>query len=153
MSPAVRKLPGNQSALVRAGLLVVVFALLLVMVLLPLWQVVVKSTQGLDGQFVGLSNFAAYARSPALFASLFNSLWLSAVSAVLAVGLGFVYAYALTRARLPAPGFWRGVAMAPLFGPTLLHGICLVALFGNQGVATRAGLTLPLYGPLGIVLV
>jgi iron(III) transport system permease protein len=112
-----------------------------------------------------LANFLTYFRTPALSVSLGNSLFVSLVTTALATSLGFPYAYALTRTCMPGRGFFRGVAMLPLFAPTLLYGISLVYLFGRKGLVTTGcfgwferalgiplALDIGLYGPVGIVI-
>jgi iron(III) transport system permease protein len=143
----------------RAGLLVLVCLWLAAAVLCPLATLAVKSLTTPDGAFAGLANFLRYFRTPALAASFGNSLLVSVVTTGLAVGLGFAYAYALTRTTIPAKGFFLTVAMAPLFAPTLLNGIVLVYLFGKKGLVTTGffgllpfSFDIGLYGAVGIIL-
>ena len=42
--------------------------------------------------------------------------------------------------------------MIPIFAPTMLLGIALIYLFGNQGILTSLGLEIPLYGKVGIII-
>jgi iron(III) transport system permease protein len=131
---------------------------LLVVVVLPLGQLLSKSMTDRDGQFVGLANYVYYFNTPALSHSLYNSLFVSAMTTVLAVSLGLLYAYGLTRAVIPAKGVFKSLAMLPLFAPTLLNGIALIYLFGRQGLVTRGffgalpGIDIGLYGPVGIII-
>ena len=131
---------------------------LLVVVVLPLGQLFSKSMTDRDGQFVGLANYVYYFNTPALSHSLYNSLFVSAMTTVLAVSLGLLYAYGLTRAVIPAKGVFKSLAMLPLFAPTLLNGIALIYLFGRQGLVTRGffgalpGIDIGLYGPVGIII-
>lgn len=131
---------------------------LLVVVVLPLGQLFSKSMIDRDGQFVGLANYVYYFNTPALSHSLYNSLFVSAITTVLAVSLGLLYAYGLTRAVIPAKGVFKSLAMLPLFAPTLLNGIALIYLFGRQGLVTRGffgalpGIDIGLYGPVGIII-
>ncbi len=111
-----------------------------------------KAFQNNNGTFIGLMNFSEYFSSPNLVVSLRNSVAISSWVAVLSVVLAFIYAYALTRANVPAKGFLRFTAMLPLFAPTMMLGIALIYLIGNKGIITMAGLKLPLYGPLGIII-
>jgi iron(III) transport system permease protein len=77
---------------------------------------------------------------------------------LVSVVLGFIYAYALTRSRIPGRGLFRGIAMLPLFAPTLLNGIALIYLFGRKGLITLGvfgtlpGLDIGVYGPVGIII-
>jgi iron(III) transport system permease protein len=131
---------------------------LIVVVLLPIFQLFSKSLVNNEGAYVGLSNYIYYFRTPALSHSLYNSLFVSLVTTFFSVGLGFLFAYALTRTCIPAKGFFKGLAMMPLFAPTLLNGIALVYLFGRKGLITRGffgtvpGIDIGLYGPVGIII-
>ena len=143
---------------VKALLILLSSLWLVVVVLLPVGQLLVKSVTNASGQFVGLANFAHYVKTPALADSIPNSLFVSTVTTLIAVPSGFLYAYALTRSCLPAKGAFKGVAMIPLFAPTLLNGIALIYLFGRKGLITRGffgaipGFDIHLYGPVGIIL-
>ncbi|MBR9982479.1 MAG: hypothetical protein KFF50_15715, partial [Desulfatitalea sp.] len=143
---------------VKRLLIVLACLWLLVVVVLPLGQLLSKSLTDRDGQFVGLANYVYYFNTPALSDSLYNSLFVSAMTTVLAVSLGLLYAYGLTRAVIPAKGVFKSLAMLPLFAPTLLNGIALIYLFGRQGLVTRGffealpGIDIGVYGPVGIII-
>jgi len=131
---------------------------LLVVVVLPVFQLVVKSLQDDQGGFVGLANYIYYFKTPTLSNSLGNSLWVSLTTTLLSVVLGFIFAYALTRSCIPGKGVFKGIAMMPLFAPTLLNGIALIYLFGRKGLFTLGffetlpGIDIHVYGPVGIIL-
>ena len=135
-APAAR--PGSRvrlsrdDVLMRAGV-VAVAAVLLLMVGLPLWSLLAKGFEDRDGNFVGLANYVAYFSTPALFDSALNSLHVATATTVIVVPLAFVYAYALTRAVLPLRWLFQGISLIPIFAPSLLPGLALVYLFGNQG--------------------
>lgn len=144
--------------LLRRVLILLVAVWLVVVVVLPLLQLLGKSIQDQNGAFVGLVNYAAYFRTPALRASLGNSLFVAVVTTLVSVSLGFGFAFALTRTAMPGKGLFRSIAMMPIFAPTLLNGIVLIYLFGNKGLITRGffgaipGLDIGLYGPVGIII-
>jgi iron(III) transport system permease protein len=124
-----------------------------VFVLYPMLHVLWRSLLDNDGRVVGLANYVRYVRTPAIAASITNSLVVSAAAMVLTVVLAFVYAYALTRVRLAGRAVFRVAAMLPLFAPSLVHGFALVYLFGNNGIVTRqTGVNVGIYGVKGIVL-
>ncbi|MEK7205669.1 MAG: putative 2-aminoethylphosphonate ABC transporter permease subunit, partial [candidate division NC10 bacterium] len=77
------------------GLILLVCLWMLVLVVLPLFQLLSKSLLDRSGNFVGLDNFIHYFRTPALSQSLYNSLSVSLMTTVISVSLGFLYAYAL----------------------------------------------------------
>jgi len=118
--------------LMRSGV-VVLALLLLVMVGLPLWSLLAKGFEDRDGKFVGLANYVSYFSTPALFNSALNSLHVAAVSTAIVVPLAFLYAYALTRTVLPVRWLFQSISLIPIFAPSLLPGLALIYLFGNQG--------------------
>ncbi|HXH81639.1 MAG TPA: putative 2-aminoethylphosphonate ABC transporter permease subunit, partial [Candidatus Tectomicrobia bacterium] len=145
--------PVDVQAALRYGL-VALYALFLALFLaLPMGEVVWRSLLDNDGRFVGLANYARYFRTPAIAASITNSLVVSAVTMVVTVTLAFGYAYALTRVRVPGRAVFRLVAMLPLFAPSLVQGIAFVHVFGNNGLFTRlTDVNIGVYGARGIVM-
>jgi iron(III) transport system permease protein len=127
-------------------------------VVLPIFQLLSKSLLDREDNFVGLANFIYYFQTPALSFSLVNSLYVSVMTTLISVTLGFLFAYALTRTAIRGKGFFTGVAMMPIFAPTLMNGIALIYLFGRKGLITRGffgaipGLDIGLYGPVGIII-
>jgi iron(III) transport system permease protein len=151
--------PLKQSAhwsdrIAHLALLLVALALVAFLAL-PLVAILLHSVQGPDGEFAGMTNFIAYAQSPALLASLWNSLWVSAAVTCIAVPLAFGFAYALARSCMPLKPLYRGITLVPLLAPSLLAAISLIYWFGNQGVLKAAmndiGIA-EVYGAPGIVL-
>jgi iron(III) transport system permease protein len=125
---------------------------LVVWIAIPLWMLLSKAMLDPQGNFVGLANFQRYFATPALVRSLWNSLWVSGLTTAIVVPLAFVYAYALTRSKLPFKGFFMGLALLPIFAPSLLSAISLIYIFGNQGFLKAWLMGGSIYGPAGIVL-
>ncbi|WP_350335359.1 putative 2-aminoethylphosphonate ABC transporter permease subunit [Coralliovum pocilloporae] len=100
----------------------------------------------------GIGNFVNYFSTPALFNSIQNSVVIAVISTVITVSLAFWFAYALNRSCMRYKGFFRLVAMAPILVPSLLPGIALVYLFGNQGMIKELLFGASIYGPIGIVI-
>ncbi len=100
----------------------------------------------------GIDNFVSYFSTPALFNSIKNSLVISVISTIVTVSLAFWFAYALNRSCMRFKGLFRLVAMAPILVPSLLPGIALVYLFGNQGMLKELLFGASIYGPIGIVI-
>jgi len=128
---------------------ILLFAVFLV---LPLGSLIYKSLQNKQGEFVGLSNYNLYLQEPALFLSLFNSLFIAISSTIIVVILAFLFSYALTRTCMPFKGFFRLVALIPLLSPSILAAIALIYWFGNQGVLKHFLLGHSIYGPIGIIM-
>jgi iron(III) transport system permease protein len=100
----------------------------------------------------GFANYATYFSTPALFQSIRNSLLIAIISTLITVTLAFAFAYALNRSQMRFKGLFRLVAMAPILVPSLLPGIALVYLFGNQGMLKAFLMGESIYGPIGIVI-
>ncbi|GLK56673.1 iron(III) transport system permease protein [Methylopila capsulata] len=143
---------GLGEAQVAGALIAVVCLVLILIIALPLWTLLSKSVQNVDGQFVGLANFAAYARSPTLVASLVNSVMVAGLATAIVIPLAFVYAYALTRSRMPLKGLFAAAALLPIFAPSLMAALALIYVFGNQGILKSWMMGASLYGPIGIVV-
>ena len=137
--------------MLRAGVVLLVGWLVLT-IALPLWTLLSKSFQSTDGHFVGLANYIRYFSTPALFNSIFNSVWVAVVSTVIVIPLAFLYAFALTRSRMPFKGLFYAAALLPVFAPSLLSAISLIYLFGNQGLLKSFLFGGTIYGPLGIII-
>lgn len=139
--------------LIRWALVALFGAVLYLFVLYPLLQVVWRSLLANDGSFVGWANYRRYFGTPAIAQSIVNSLFVSLVSMALTVVLAFVYAYGLTRSRMPGRGLFRIAAMLPLFAPSLVQALAFIYVFGNNGIVTRTtGFNVGIYGAKGIVL-
>ncbi|MEM7124398.1 MAG: putative 2-aminoethylphosphonate ABC transporter permease subunit [Pseudomonadota bacterium] len=101
---------------------------------------------------VTLDNYLFYFETPSLRGSILNSLIVSLITMFIVVPLAFGFAYAITRSCMPAKGLFKTVAMVPILVPSLLPGIGLVYLFGNQGPLNTLLMGESIYGPIGIVI-
>jgi iron(III) transport system permease protein len=129
-----------------------VAAVLLLILALPLAALLVKSFTDAGGAFVGLANYRTYFATPALVDSLWNSVWVSALTTAIVIPLAFGYAYAITRTAMPLKPLFVAVALLPLFTPSLLSAISFIYIFGNQGFLKSWLFGASVYGPIGIVL-
>ena len=131
-----------------AGFVVVLY----LFIVLPMGKIIWRSLLDNDGRWIGLANYARYFGTPAIAASITNSLFVALLSMALTVGLAFGYAYALTRTQIPGKGFFRVIAMLPIFAPSLVQAFAFVYVFGNNGIFTRmTGWNVGIYGAKGIV--
>jgi iron(III) transport system permease protein len=141
----------REAAVMYAGIAALV-ALLILIIALPIGTLLMKSFQDRNDAFVGLANYARYLSTPQLVSSLWNSIWTSALSTTIVVVLAFGFAYALTRTTMPGKGMLTGIAMLPLFAPSLFPAISFIYIFGNQGFLKSWLMGNSVYGPVGIVL-
>ncbi|AZN42560.1 putative 2-aminoethylphosphonate ABC transporter permease subunit [Paenibacillus albus] len=149
----------RRGSLGERSVILALIAALCIMVLLPLITLFSKAFTGKAGEFTGLDNFVRYFQSPALLQSLAHTAMISVGTACISVLLAFVLAYALTRTGIRGKFIFKTIALLPLFAPTMMHGIGLTYLFGNQGFITNGFFgALPfewhinLYGPIGIMM-
>lgn len=139
-------------------LIVLVVLGLTVSLIFPLIQLLFVSMQDRGGNFIGLKNFIDYFSTPSLIRPLFNTFFVAITTGTISVLLGFFYAYGLTRTNMAWKPFFKYTAFIPLFAPTMMYGIGLVNLFGNNGVVTTGffglfnGIDINLYGPVGIII-
>ncbi|KNH38378.1 phosphonate ABC transporter permease [Bacillus thuringiensis] len=130
----------------------------LIILVLPLLQLFTQAFYDKDGAFIGVANFSKYFTTSTLVQSLQNTIWISGATTIISVTLAFIYAYAIARTNVFGKRIFQYVALLPLFAPTMMHGIALTYLFGNQGLVTKGmfglfeGIQIPLYGPVGIVM-
>lgn len=155
----VTRRPIVQEEWVQKSALVLMLLVLLVVILIPLFTLFSKAFMDAHGNYIGLENFVRYFTTPALLQSLTNTLYISVVSSVISVAGAFLFAYALTRTGIRGKGIFKTIVLLPLFAPTMMHGIGLTYLFGNQGFITTGFFgALPfewnihLYGSVGIIL-
>ena len=135
----------------RAGIgLLIVW--MLVTLVLPLWWLLSKSFQNQNGEFVGLANYIQYFSTPALFASVWNSLFIALLTTAIVLPLAFIYAFALQRSCMRWKGLFQALALIPILAPSLLPAISLIYLFGNQGFLKDWLFGASIYGPIGIVI-
>ena len=130
----------------------VIGAYLITVLGLPLYVMLSKSFQDPDGAFIGIANYATYFGTPALFYSISNSLFVASLTTLITVVVAFFFAYALTHSHIRLKGWFKAIAMIPILVPSLLPGIALVYLFGNQGMLKALLFGHSIYGPIGIVI-
>lgn len=141
----------RDALILRVGVVLLVGWLFLT-IAMPLWALLSKSFQNTDGQFVGLANYIRYFSTPTLFNSIFNSLWVALAATAIVIPLAYLYAFALTRSRMPFKGLFYAAALLPVFAPSLLSAISLIYLFGNQGLLKHLMFGSSIYGPVGIIV-
>lgn len=150
-APTIRRRLDRDDVVMRAGVVLLIVWLVLTLAF-PLWSLLSKSFQNQNGEFVGLKNYIEYFSTPALFASVFNSIEVALLSTVIVLPLAFTYAYALTRTCMRWKGLFQALALIPILAPSLLPAISLIYLFGNQGFLKGLLFGGSIYGEGGIVL-
>lgn len=105
--------------------------------------------------YPAVSDYLAAPHNSRWIAAMRNSLMMMVLSTASATLVGFVYAYATTRADLPGRKAFRQVALLPLFAPPFMVAFAYILLFGRQGLITKTllGLNVNLFGWEGLWLV
>ena len=127
------KQKNRELKLIFAGLLLLFAAFLVI----PALGLFLKSFWGDQGLTTDFYTSVFFSRN--FGQALANSFGVSAASAVLAVGIAFVMAYAIHYTRLPqwAKGLIQGIATLPMFLPTITYGFAIIYSFGKQGLITK----------------
>lgn len=153
----IKRSIGKEEWIQRLVIIGMILSFLIILVL-PLLQIFTQAFYNKDGVFIGLANFSKYFTTPTLVQSLQNTVWISGATTIISVAIAFVYAYAIARTNVFGKRVFQYVALLPLFAPTMMHGIALTYLFGNQGLVTKGmfglfeGIQIPLYNSVGIVI-
>jgi len=124
---------------------------LLLFIVLPVARVLLTSFQGEAG--LTLAHYAKFFRTTYFLLSLRNSVVLAVVVTLLAVGIGFAVALAVTRGprRLRWPV--RLVALLPLVAPSYVLGVALIILGGRRGLVNQAlGTDVRILGWPGVIM-
>ena len=118
-------------------LIIFVFILVSFFIIIPLLPLFLKSFSDNKNNFIGLENFINYIQNPSLTQSFINSLKVALTTTFFSVLIGFIYAYALTRTRLPFKKFFNTFSLFSLYIPPLAVAIGLIYIFGKQGLITQ----------------
>jgi len=154
MKPALLRRPARGDLGDRvfvSGGQALLLVLLVLAVLMPLLAIFWRGLSDDAGQGGGLDAALALLGSANFRWLLGNSLSVSMTVAAIVVPLAYGFAYALQRTCMPGKRLWRGISLLPLLAPSMLPGIALIYLFGNQGML-RGLFTDNIYGFWGIVL-
>ena len=82
---------------------------LAIAIILPLYTMFSKSLENKEGNFIGINNYIDYFSTPALFQSAYNSILISIIGTIIVLLFAFIYAYALTRTKMPFKWFFKSL--------------------------------------------
>ena len=141
----------NRDKLLSNGLKYLLLVLLLLALALPLVAVLGQALLDHSGHWAGLTPWRKLISSPNFLPMVLRSIGVASATALLVVPLAYLFAYGLQRTLVPLRGVWRAIALLPLLAPSLLPGIALIYLFGNQGLF-KEWMNGSIYGFWGILL-
>ncbi len=132
----------------------IIFSLLLIFIILPLFSVIkislVKESRITGGIYQFLFTRNKYRQAMA------NSIKLGISSATFSTIIGFTFAYSIQRVKLRATGLFKGMVVLPLISPPFMFALSVVLLLGRNGLITEKLLglsTMGIYGFKGLLLV
>lgn len=118
-----------------ALIIVVIFALLILFIAYPLLKVLQTALLG-----QGRSPFAAFAdmvTKSYYYGPFFRSVKVGFWVAVIGTFIGYVFAYSVTRIRMPGQRFFKVVATFPIISPPFVVAMAGVLLLGRNGCITN----------------
>ncbi len=137
-------------------LIIFCWILLALFMLYPLLMVGLRSFQPKPGVF-GFDVYRVIFTRRYFIAPIFNTLKLGATVASIGVLIGYLFAYAITKANIPLKTLFRTTAMFPIVSPPFVVALSLIMLLGRNGILTRTlfGGKAPfqIYGFWGLVIV
>ncbi|HEX7049981.1 MAG TPA: iron ABC transporter permease [Longimicrobiales bacterium] len=136
-SPSASHTRARRVALRGVPLLAVaIIALLVWLVLYPNLFVLVDSFRGEAGPT--LAHYVRFLGTRAELVALWNSIWISAGSVVLAALVGVPFAFLFTRREFPGRRILGALAALPVSLPPLVGVIAFLFLYGETGFLTRS---------------
>ncbi len=126
-------------------------------IFLPLARSISGGFINKEGLF-DLSYFARYFDTyygPEMRVIFLNTLEMGVLSSTLGTLLGFIFAYAMVRCRIPGSRWVHLIAMVPTVSPPFAIALSTILLFGRNGLISKQflGLDLNIYGMTGLVFV
>jgi len=127
----------------------VILALLGLFIVYPLTAVARLSLTGENGQF-SAEVYRYIFTHHRYRTAIANSLLLGALVATGATFIGFLFAFAITRARIRWKPFFSAMAILPLISPPFMFALSVILLFGRNGLITAGLLKLDVAGIYGL---
>ncbi|OGB90682.1 MAG: hypothetical protein A3G35_06380 [candidate division NC10 bacterium RIFCSPLOWO2_12_FULL_66_18] len=134
----------------------IAFALLAVLLIIPLGRLLWASLLGDDGGFT-LKHYRAFLAYPYYSRTIGHSFLVSGLVTLAALVVAVPVAFLLARVDIPGKAVLKSLAILPLVSPPFIGAYSWILLFGRAGYVTtllqNVGLTIPtVYGMHGIVL-
>ena len=127
------------------------FLILAIFLLWPLFSLLVKSIVGPEG--LTLAYYKEFVTKSYYYRSLFNSLLLGVMTTAMCISVGFCIAYMTTRGPIYLRTPLKVITFLPLVAPPYIFALSLIILLGRNGVITKAlNLSWSIYGFSGVVI-
>ena len=141
---------------VWTGVTGIAFALMLVLLIIPLGRLLWASLLGDDGGFT-LKHYREFLAYPYYSRTIGHSFLVSGLVTLCALVVAIPVAFLIARVDIPSKAILKSLAILPLVSPPFIGAYSWILLFGRAGYVTtllqKAGITIPtVYGMHGIVL-
>jgi iron(III) transport system permease protein len=129
----------GQDPVLAIGLLAI-GAFALTFIVYPLLRVVVQGVVALDTGELNLVHYQRYFDpyfGPFYRRVVVNTMIMGVATATGGTILGFIFAYAMVRCRMPFPRLTHALTLVPTISPPFAIAIAAILLFGRSGLITR----------------
>lgn len=137
---------------VLAAIVLIVLASLVAFIVWPLLSVVSQSFRKEGGVWT-FEVYREVASSAYIRQAFYNSLLMSVLTSLVGTVMGFLFAFAVTRADVPFKRTLNAIAIIPIVSPPFIGALAIIMLFGNNGLVTWSILRInnfPIYGFRGL---
>ena len=126
----------------RSKLSIIILIFLLVTVLYPLLEMLIR---------VEWSDFGRLVSSSAFKEALTNSLLVTSISTIISIVIAYLLAFTLNRTNIKHRAVLKVLLTLPMLIPSISHGLGLINLFGANGIISKE-LGFNIIGSNGIIL-
>ena len=116
--------------------IIVVFAILILFCVYPIVRLLISCLTDKTGR-LDLGNISYVFTKTDFFRAFWNSVKLGLFVGLMATIVGFVYAFAVTRTKLPGKKFFNIMAILPILSPPFVISLAVMLLFGRSGLITK----------------
>jgi len=141
--------------------IVVSFLLFFIFIIYPIGSAVIYSLKAMGENGIQEENFSLKVYEfifthKRFFNAISNSLVLGIIVASTCTVMGFIFAFAMARIKLPLQGVFKNIALLPIISPPFMFAISVILLFGRSGLITFRLLGIDrfeIYGLPGLIIV
>ena len=116
--------------------IIVVFAILILFCIYPIVRLFISCLTDKTGQ-LNLDNINYVFTKTDFFQAFWNSIKLGLFVGLMATIVGYLYAFAITRTKLPGKKFFNVMAILPILSPPFVISLAVMLLFGRSGLITK----------------
>ena len=116
--------------------IIFVFAILILFCIYPIVRLFISCLTDKGGQ-LNLDNINYVFTKTDFFQAFWNSVKLGLFVGLMATIVGYIYAFAITRTKLPGKKFFNVMAILPILSPPFVISLAVMLLFGRSGLITK----------------